>query len=68
MAYKINGKRYYNSEEFTVQSFNETHMCLTNDDIDINDELKFTNHFTKCCSDIMFLAFYNYYSIHFSLF
>jgi len=45
MAYKSNGKRYYNSEEFTVKSFNETHMRLTNDDIDISIELKFTNHF-----------------------
>ena len=45
MAYKSLGKRFYNNEEFTVKSFNDKFMCLTSDDIEINVELKFTNHF-----------------------
>ena len=45
MAYKSLGKRFYNSEGFTVKSFNDKFMCLTSDDIEINVELKFTNHF-----------------------
>ena len=38
---------YYNSEDFTVKSFNDKYMCLLNDfdNSEINLELKFTNHF-----------------------
>ena len=47
MAYKSNGKKYYNSEDFTVKSFDDKYMCLLNDfdNSEINVELKFTNHF-----------------------
>ena len=47
MAYKSNGKKYYNSEDFTVKSFDDKYMCLLNDfdNSEINIELKFTNHF-----------------------
>ena len=47
MAYKSNGKKYYNSEDFTVKSFDDEYMCLLNDfdNSEINVELKFTNHF-----------------------
>ena len=33
MAYKSLGKRFYNSEEFTVKSLNDKFMCLTSEDI-----------------------------------
>ena len=47
MAYKSNGRQYYNSEDFTVKSFDDKYMCLLNDfdNSEINIELKFTNHF-----------------------
>ena len=47
MAYKSNGKKYYNSEDFIVKSFDDKTMCLVNefDNSEINVELKFTNHF-----------------------
>ena len=45
MAYKSLGKRFYNSEAFTVKPFNGKFMCLTSDDIETSVELKFTNHF-----------------------
>ena len=31
MAYKSNGEKYYNSEDFTVKSFDGKYMCLLND-------------------------------------
>ena len=47
MAYKSNGKKYYNSEDITVKSFDDKYMCLLNDfyNSEIDVELKFTNHF-----------------------
>ena len=47
MAYKSNGKTYYNSEDFAVNSFGDKYMCLLNefDSSEINIEFKFTNHF-----------------------
>ena len=47
MAYKSNGKRFYNSEDFTVKSFDDKFICLTNDfdDTEIKIELKLTNYF-----------------------
>ena len=47
MAYKSNGKRFYNSEDFTVKSFDDKYMVLINDcdNAEIKIELKFTNYF-----------------------
>ena len=47
MAYKNNGKQYYNSEDFIVKSCEDKHMCLLNDfeSSEINIELKITNRF-----------------------
>ena len=44
--------KYYNSEDFTVKSFEDKSMCLLNDfdNSEINIELKFTNHFKPMCA------------------
>lgn len=47
MAYKSNGKRFYNSEDLTAKTFDNKHMCLINDfdNTKIKVELKLTNYF-----------------------
>jgi hypothetical protein len=45
MAYKSYGKKYYNSEEFVVKSFDQKNIILSCDDMEFEIEKKQTVHF-----------------------
>ena len=47
MAYKSYQKLFYNSEDFTVKSFNDKEICLINDldKSEITIDIKQTNYF-----------------------
>ena len=50
MAYKSNGKRYYNSEDFIVKSFDDKTMSLVNefDNSETNVELNLQIILNQC--------------------
>ena len=47
MAYKSNGKRFHNSDDYIVKYFDDEKMILLNDinNIEISVDIKLTNHF-----------------------